>query len=253
MRVKPPLLLLSCCLALTLSCSHRFKLRQSGSRLYTFTADSPVDSSILEVCRPYRLAIDSQINTVLASAARNIVRKRPDGPLNNLVADTMAAAGRRSHISFDFVHCNYKSLRVPLPKGPIKVFRIFELMPFENYVVAVKVSGPDTRILFDYMAASGGDPIAGASYRIESGKAVDIRIGGKPLDPSRSYTVLTNDYLANGGDLAEMYRRSLERNDSLIKVREAILSYLREQTSLGKVIDPLIDGRITTDKPAADE
>lgn len=228
-------------------------LKKTTSVLYPITPNSPLDSSIIKFYAPYKAAIDSQMNTVVAIVKNDIARKRPEGLLNNLYADAMCFAAQERGIQFDFVHNNYHSLRTPLYKGELKVFRVFELMPFENLLVTVNFTGAQVQELFDYMASQGGDPIAGASFKIENGKAKSITIGGKPFDATINYTVLTSDYMANGGDGADIYLKSVDRKEFPIKVRDALLEYLRKQSQNGKMIAPVLDGRIVADKEYPNE
>ncbi len=193
------------------------------------------------------------MNAVIARSSAEILRKKPEGRLNNLVTDAMAAAAAANGIDFDFVHANYKGLRVPLPAGDIRTYKVYELMPFENYLVTLKLKGSEILEVFNYIAARGGDPIAKASFEIGNGKAVNIKVQGRPIDLSRSYIVLTNDYMANGGDDAVFYKKGLDRRDSRIKVRDAIISYLKGETAKGKSINPAIEGRIISDKPSSNE
>ena len=227
------------------SCSPRFVPAAASQQQYNITAGLPVDSAVLAFYKPYKLQLDSQMNAIVAESASEIKSERPEGRLNNLVADAMFEVGKKQGLQFDFVHTNYYGLRLPLPAGPIKVYRIFELMPFENYLVTVTLSGKDVLELFNYIAGEGGDPIAGASFVIDGQKASNIKIGGKPFDIKKNYTVLTSDYIANGGDRAFVYSKAIKRVDSSFKQRDALFQYLREQQAAGKVIDPKIDGRVS--------
>ncbi|HEY1023972.1 MAG TPA: 5'-nucleotidase C-terminal domain-containing protein [Sphingobacteriaceae bacterium] len=229
------------------ACSPQLHVAEITGAQYVISKELPRDSTITAFLAPYKANIDSQMSSVIATAGRKIERRKPEGLLNNLVTDAMADIARQNNIGFDLAHTNYEGLRNPLPEGPIRTYKVFELMPFESYLVVVKLDGKGTQELFDYMAALGGDPISGASFKIKGDKAVDVLIGGKPLDPSRTYTVLTSDYMANGGDMATFYPKALERKDTQIKLRDAILMYLKQQTEAGKTINPQIDGRITVE------
>jgi len=240
-------LAMACVLSIT-GCNKKLHPVKMEKRLYPVTRDLPGDSVISEFYKPYKASIDSLMNSVLAVAAVEIKRDRPEGLLNNLVVDAMAEIAEQNNISFDFVHANYFGLRVPLLAGEIKTYKIYEMMPFENYMVTVKLKGTDMQELFDYMAARGGEPVAGVSYRIENRKASDIRIGSNPLDTASVYTILTSDYTANGGDEAMVYERAYDRHDFPVKVRDAIITWLKQQNKAGKLIKPAIEGRILTDK-----
>jgi len=49
--------------------------------------------------------------------------------------------------------------------------------------------------------------------------AADIYINGVAFDPSKEYTVLTIDYMANGGDKAEVYTRGIKRLDTSYRLK----------------------------------
>jgi hypothetical protein len=93
----------------------------------------------------------------------------------------------------------------------------------------------------------GGDPISGARFKIREKKAVDISIGGKPLDPAREYIILTSDYMANGGDGGDIFFKATDRKEYPIKLRDAVITYLKQQSKAGKKINPEVDGRITVE------
>ena len=87
---------------------------------------------------------------------------------------------------------------------------MFELMPFENMLSVLVLSGAQVQDLCDQLAEKRGEPIAGFSFRIESeGRP---RVAGtsssaaKPLDPDAEYRLVTNDYMANGGELLRRSR-----------------------------------------------
>jgi len=234
-------------------CSRKFFLKSSSQQLYSISAASDQDSSVIRFYRPYKQGLDSQMNAVIGVCGSEIAPRRPNGALNNLVIDAMAEVARQQSISFDFAHINYKSLRVKLPAGDLRAFKIYEMMPFENLMVTVRLKGASILDLFNYIAREGGDPISNASFKIAGGKATDIVINGKPLNFSEEYTILTSDYVANGGDRADAYLQATSRKDYPLKVRDAILLYIKQQTAAGKILEPKLDNRIIGNKPRSNE
>ena len=228
-------------------CRTRLSLDHSEKALYPISADQPKDSAILAYYLPYKANLDSQMNKVIARSAIEIVKGRPEGPLNNLMADAMFTTGKLKNIPFDVAYTNYGGLRVPLPKGNIILSNVFELMPFENLIVTVRFSGADMQQFFDYVAAGGGDPIAGVRFTIKDKKAVNVMIGGKPLNPQKEYVLLTSDYMANGGDGGEIFSKATGRETYEIKLRDALLIYMEQQTKEGKILNPVNDGRISVE------
>ena len=227
-------------------CKSGYHIKTVSTELYP-VHQGLADSAIIEFYRPFKAGLDSQMNTVVAISKVEITRSQPEGPLNNLVADAMADVAAAHNIAFDMVHTNYKGLRRSLPQGELKTYHVYELMPFENYLVTLQLRGYQVQTLFDYMAANGGDPISKATFRIKNRKAVDVVLNGRALDAAKTYTILTSDYLANGGDEASVYLEGRNRTDLPLKLRDVILSYLRKLNDGGRMIDPKADGRIKSD------
>ncbi|WP_411274367.1 5'-nucleotidase C-terminal domain-containing protein [Daejeonella sp.] len=229
------------------ACSPKLQLSGSDKALYPISSDLSKDQTIIDYYLPYKLRIDSMMNEIVAVSALEISKGRPEGPLNNLMADAMADAGKSGNIPFDIAYTNYGGLRVPLPQGNIALFNIFELMPFENMITTVQFSGSDMKQFFDYMASMGGDPISGATFKISNKKALDIMINGQTLDLGKTYTVLTSDYMANGGDGGTIFLKATGRKEYNIKLRDALLLYMQKKSRAGIILNPKIDGRITVE------
>jgi 2',3'-cyclic-nucleotide 2'-phosphodiesterase (5'-nucleotidase family) len=227
------------------ACSPKYHLSETKKQLLPITESLPKDSVLSAFYQPYKIKLDSLMNDVVAVSEKEIQKAQPEGPLNNFFADAMFDSAKDKGIVFDFAYTNYGGLRIPLPKGNIFRYKIFELMPFENALVTVKFKGEDIQRFFDYIADGGGDPISGARFTIRNKKAIDITINGVPFDATKTYTVLTSDYMANGGDGGAIFTRLIERKNSDFKLRDAILQYLEKQKKEGKTLNPVNDGRIT--------
>ena len=210
-------------------------------------ADSIGDDPAIEaLVAPFRARMGEEVRTVIGETAVLLAKSVPEGTLGNFATDAMLWAARRE-IS-EPVHMamtNNGGLRIPIAPGPITVGQIFELMPFENMLSVLTLTGAQVQELADALAARRGEPIAGFTFRIEaSGEALvarDILVGGGPLDPSAEYRLVTNDYLANGGDDIAPFLNPVAREDLPVLLRDALIAYVRE---VG-VVRAEIEGRIT--------
>jgi len=145
----------------------------------------------------------------------------------------------------DFALQNYGGLRLAmLPKGDITLGHLYELMPFENYVVIMEGDSALVQQLFDRIAQYGGWPVSRqVRFRIEEGGAVDIFIGGEPLRSGRIYRFALPDYIANGGDRM-FFLREVPRKSTALLVREAVIGVLRKWHRQGMHLYPRLEGRI---------
>jgi 2',3'-cyclic-nucleotide 2'-phosphodiesterase (5'-nucleotidase family) len=187
-----------------------------------------------------------EIGRVIGTADALLAKSIPEGTLGNFATDAMLWAARRAFDGpVDMAMTNNGGLRIPIPPGPITVGQMFELMPFENMLSVLTLSGGQVQELADQLAASRGEPIAGFSFRIEAAgdtrAARDILVGGVPLDPAKEYRLVTNDYLASGGGHLNPIHHPLERVDLPVLLRDAFIDYVRDKG----VIRAEIEGRIT--------
>lgn len=207
--------------------------------------DSASDGHLSALIAPYRDSMALQMNRVIAHAAFDLPKSKPESLLGNLVADIIAqSASAYLGGEPDFSLQNYGGLRIPkLAAGPITIGRVYELMPFENYITIMRLEGGTVLQLVERMAADGGWPVNGLRYEIENGMPENITIAGKPFQSRASYTVALPDYIANGGDRC-WFLKPWPKEDSGILIRDAIISYMKQITAEGKSIAAEIEGRV---------
>ena len=124
------------------------------------------------------------------------------------------------------------------------VGKIFELMPFDNILVLQKLKGSELQQLLDLIAARGGWPVAGMTMQIKDKKAINVMVGGKPLDPNAVYSVVNSDFVANGGDNADLLK-ALPRDTKGYLMRDALFDYINKLKREGKNITARIENRVT--------
>jgi len=214
---------------------------------HTVVADSiGEDPAVEALVAPFRERMGDRIQEVIGYASGPLAKGWPEGTLGTFAADALLWAARsRVPERVDMALMNNGGLRVPIAPGPITVGKMFELMPFENMVSVLVLSGEQVEALAAAIARRGGEPIAGFSLRIElaGGErlARDVRVGGEPLDPEGRYRLVTNDYLANGGDEFAILLEALQREDLPLLVRDAFVEFVRAEGT----IEPRTEGRIT--------
>lgn len=235
------------CLA-GISCSRYFVSNRQS--VYT---KLQVDSTIIDhpdyvqFYAPYKEQLEAEMNRVVGHAAVDLTKPvdAPETLLGNFFADALLAEARKQNPETAFSFGTKGGLRTELQRGPITIGHLFELMPFENEIVILELTGEKVGELAQFIASTNGQPVAGIRMDIDNGRATDIRIGGQPLETDRTYKLVTYDYLANGGDNMRSLNDPVSRNNLGMKVREALIGYVSEQTQAGYDINTQLDGRIT--------
>jgi len=208
-------------------------------------AASTSDSEIESLIAPYKAQLDQQMNQVIGKSAMELVKEKPESSLGNWVADAILdSAVRHTGKDYDLAMSNYGGLRISsLPAGEITKGKIYELMPFDNYLVVLSLKGDVLMRLFERIADYGGWPISrGVQLSIRDSLVHQVTLHGLPIDSQRIYTVVISDYVANGGDrcdfLEEQPRENLE-----VYFRDALIDQVMWLEKNGKQIEASIEGR----------
>jgi 2',3'-cyclic-nucleotide 2'-phosphodiesterase (5'-nucleotidase family) len=82
--------------------------------------------------------------------------------------------------------------------------------------------------------------VSGIRFAIRGGRAVDVTVGGAPLDPQATYRAVMPDCLAAGGDGYSM----LAGMEGQVITGRLISDMLVEAFRTRGEIDPVFDGRI---------
>jgi len=224
-------------LLLLVACSRVYVPAKAEYQVQEISLQLPVDSGMLRLTQVYRDSINKSMNEVIGRLEGTLEKKQPSGSLNNFIADALLVMAREKvNANTDVALVNYGGMRVnQLAAGPVTRGKIFELMPFDNYLIVQELRGDVFQSFLDLVAERGGWAIAGCSFDIRNKKAVNIRIAGKPLDATKTYYVANSDYVANGGDNANMLRTLPQQNTGYL-MRDAIIDYVRALQAQGKTI-----------------
>jgi len=203
------------------------------------------DSTFSSTIQPYKDTLKNKINTLLCYNPVTLYREETplESSLGNLYADICYEKAnsifhKETNKNIDFALFNYGGIRTVIPKGSITVKNIFELMPFENKLVIVELSGEKTKALFDYLQMrKEAHPISHVQLRLKNDKINSILVNNIPFDTSQNYFVLTHDYLQHGGDHMEFFKDPVDLFKTEYKVRDAIIDYLKDIDTIKAKLD----------------
>jgi 2',3'-cyclic-nucleotide 2'-phosphodiesterase (5'-nucleotidase family) len=236
---------------LLFSCSRSLYVHQIGATNVMVKQENTVDDSLVQsVIRPYRDSIEHDMAKLVAMSETPLKRGKPESKLTNLVSDILLEKGteycKSANLPIEPVvsYMNYGGLRGSLPQGRITVGNLFELMPFENEVVIIQISGDAVQKMAEKIAARGGEGVAGISLGISNTKVGSLKIGGENVDPVKTYWLVTSDYIANGGDQMSMFLNPQDRINTKLKLRDVLIKALNDRYKREGIISVKEDGRI---------
>lgn len=230
------------------SCSKHYAKQKQEFSHYSFPDKTEKASEKDSVLR-YKQKVDAETSRQIAVSTGELTKDNAETTLGNFVCDALKYASEKAFKDkkSDLVVVNRGGLRTNLPKGNIKVIHIFELMPFDNEMVLVTVSG---KKLMEMLPLIGDKkhPFLGMKIKIAGNKVTSALINGEAIDENKNYTLITSDYLFNGGDNFVFLKDPVEVLYSNIKIRDAIISYCDYLTANNKQLTPYTDGRIEVSK-----
>lgn len=233
------------------SCQHKVLVSNTTESHYIVN-EPKVDSTIYKAIAPYKKSHDEQMYAVIAHAEDAFVKADLESTLGNIFCDGVLYETKKL-LGKDSANCqvavfNKGGLRNSLPKGDITIGNIFELMPFDNELVLLKLGGPQFKDMLYKIIEKGGIPVGGLRMEIKGTKPENITINGKPFDENKDYWVVTSDYLANGGDSYTFFKNAKETKPMKALLRNVMINYCEDMTKQGKTLKPYLDGRISISK-----
>ncbi|MCB9223999.1 MAG: 5'-nucleotidase C-terminal domain-containing protein [Crocinitomicaceae bacterium] len=200
------------------------------------------DGGLDEMIQPYRESMVEEMSEVIGVATKDLIKYNPESPLSNFTAEAAFLAGidySKSNADLSglsaentFAMLNFGGLRAPIHQGDITVGEIFELMPFDNTLVIVKISGDKVRMLARYIFDKLGQPVYNANFLLTP-DIETMKIGGVEYNFDKELYVITTDYLSSGGDNMTFFNEPLGIWDTGILLRDVFIQYVKEKKELG--------------------
>ncbi len=227
--------------------------KERAFSLSTTTANQVTIDSLLsenDSVNAFILPYHDRINQVLDSAlayAPNVITKE-DGVYNtsagNLIADIVLLEANpifnsRTGQNIDFALMNHGGIRSIISKGKVSARTAYEVMPFENSIAVVELSGTSVQHLVQFLVrAKRAHPIAGLEITVDGlGELKSIRIQGEPFNKNRNYFVATSDYLVSGGDDMVFFKDAIHITDTDYSIRNAMIDYFKKVDTLRADVD----------------
>ncbi|WP_435787923.1 5'-nucleotidase C-terminal domain-containing protein [Clostridium sp.] len=157
---------------------------------------------------------------------------------------------------------NGGGLRVPLAAGNITMGNMYEVMPFDNTLVTMKLKGSDLKRVIENgigNAEIGWVQVGGVKvYYDEKAEFMDristmLLEDGTPVEMDKTYSVVTNDFMFSGGDKFD-FTGAIDDVDTMLPIRDALVTELKAVKKLSVTNNNnLVSGTapVTTTTPTA--
>ncbi len=213
--------------------------------------DAATKARIAEAAAP----LDEIRNRVVAEAAEAIDGERgscraAECTMGNLIADAMLDRVKDQGVQIAIQ--NGGGIRASIDAGEVTMGEVLTVLPFQNTLSTFQVTGETIVAALEngvsqHEEGAGRFPqVAGMSYAFDASKEAgsrvsDVMVGGEPIDMGKLYSVVSNNYVRNGGDGYKMFRDAQNAYDFGPDLADVTAEYLAAKGPF----KPYLDGRIT--------
>ena len=176
--------------------------------------------------------------------------------LGDLITDAMLWQAGQDNEEVDAAITNGGGIRASIAAGDITKKSVNDVLPFGNTLYVVEVTGAE---LLEALEAStyctpesiGGFPqVSGIKFIINTGAAYDagenypgstyagpnsinrvtiLTVGGQAFDADATYTIVTNNFMAAGGDTYYAFSAAESGYDTGIPLDQVVMDYITEE------------------------
>lgn len=191
------------------------------------------DANTLALYEKYEEKLRPVLGKVLGKTTVDLDHDRWAGPslLGEWTCEIM-----KDKVGVQIAMTNGGGLRTSIPAGEITVGKLYEVMPFDNTLYTMKLSGADVKANIEHGIMNddiGWIQIAGVKViynpKAEAGNRIVSMVleDGTPVEMDKYYTVVTNDFMATGGDNYN-FDNAIDKVDTFIPVRDAMMEAIEK-------------------------
>lgn len=212
----------------------------------TFVDEITPDPEVAAIVKRYQDELSEALSKVVGETRTAITRARDaESEMGNFLTDAM-----RTHVAgVDFAFANAGGLRADIDAGPITLEEVFTVLPFNNTLVLLDLTGAQVRQVLEEGAGSrfGVVQVSGLRWAYNPAAPFGSRFsvtlpGGAPLDPNATYRIATNNFMAAGGDQFTTLTRGSRVTDTGVSLVDTVVGLLARSSP----VDPQVEGRLTT-------
>jgi 2',3'-cyclic-nucleotide 2'-phosphodiesterase (5'-nucleotidase family) len=207
------------------SCHTSYQAENVQYSSYRIQQHDEGSKSLAAIVKPYSDSVNKLMNVVIGYNEAQLEKKKQGNTLGFFITDAyLEMAKQKVDPKVDVAFMNSGGIRLPeMAAGPITQGKIFELMPFDNLMVLLKVKGSLLKQYLDTLAANDGVIESGITMQIVNKTVQQVMVAGKPLDLNADYTIAHSDYVAMNTNLL----KNINRSSNGYLLRDALLDYVK--------------------------
>ena len=195
-----------------------------------FNVGGEADPVVADVIERWQIEAEGELNRVIGFTENGVARRSIE--MQDLIVESWLDA----YPAGDVALTNFGGMRADIPPGDITVGTIVGVMPFDNVIIEVLLTGSELEAIMQGRrdnTAVGGMFWSGGQWILDE--------TGEPLAPDALYSVLVNDFMYTGGDGFDFQAYDPDGYDTSINWRQPVIDWIeREESSAVAPLDSAI-------------
>ncbi len=189
------------------------------------------DPAVAATIKVFSDRVEKEMGKVISKSAVDLGRSTTDldSDIGNWFTDAM-----RRQAGADAAFQNTAGIRAEIKKGPLALRDIFQVMPFENTLVRLTMTGDQVkRMLADNLRGGHAKmQLSGLTVKFreppQGPMEITLERSGKPVKPEDRLIVVTNNYLTTGGSGGKVFGEAEKSQDTMTPIRELLIKDVEE-------------------------
>lgn len=204
--------------------------------LYNRKSELISDSAAVEVFNKYNAELQPILGEVVGKTATGFDHSKADATnvteLGYWTSDII-----RKKVDAQIGLMNQGGLRTNIPVGDITMGKLYEVMPFDNTIVKLEITGEQLKKNINNGIQNpkiGWVEVAGLKVTYDMSKEFGDRVvtmsleDGTPIQADKMYSVATNNFMADNGDGYD-FTGAKNKFDTNLPLRDAVIEVIKEK------------------------
>jgi 2',3'-cyclic-nucleotide 2'-phosphodiesterase (5'-nucleotidase family) len=183
------------------------------------------DPEIKRIVERYRREVGRELDIVIGRAEDDLPEDRTRlSPAGAWLTDCV-----RKYTKTDVAFQNAGGIRTGLESGPVRIRSLFEMMPFDNYLMTLYMNGASVKKVLEHGVSFAPHVVqaSGIEYTWDAelprgARLIEASIRGRDIRDDEVYSVTAPDFIVRGGDGYEAFAEGTDAVTTRNLVRDVL-------------------------------
>ncbi len=164
--------------------SNNYEIVKSKGQLISIDGKIQEDKAILELLNQYKDKLSQKVKVFKSDIPKT---DKPDSPIGKFIAEAV-----KVETGSDVCLLDISSAQTGIKAGDLTLGQIYKILPWRNQILIYQLTGEKIQKILlekDFI-------VFGCDYEKSNGKIENLMIGGKEVEPHKTYKIAIDEYLS---------------------------------------------------------